>query len=899
MSPDKSNLGPVPLPPPRGARASAPEVRREGAGDSRTVSRMKRCGFLVALGVAVAAPSPSEAQAPTPPAIAVVEIAPEETSPGGTLDCVVEWAPGERWTLSLSRVSFRSDDFRVLIARGHEMTTSAESFPVLCWRGSVVEHPEYRVRATLRDGRMSALIYGDRSVWGIEPVLGGSGAPRELWHLLYRSDSLPDVGGPVPECGGALQRGVRFGSMPLGIYAEGTRICELAVDADYEYYDENGASVADTLAAIEEILNGIYPIYEAEGIGLAYELTTVVIRTTSSDGYAATGAADLLGEMASLWSEEPEASIPRDIAHLFTGRDLDYGVVGIADLGAVCSGENHYSLSQPGFSTFLAPQVALAAHEIGHNWNATHCDQASDCQIMCSVITGCSGIYDAFGATESGEIADFAETLACLTEHEPPLDPPFVDEFEDGSLSASRWLFAHGASVTESAEKEPSGVASLCLNGEDDGAYSDDEVRSNHILLGTAASASLELHVEPIGVEAGEALVVEFQSSVLAWEELARIESDGSDASAFTLHCWLLPESALHDQFRLRLRVEVDEPDDHWHVDDVRVEVNLLPPAVLGVEPSLGSVLGGNRVTILGAEFLADAVVTIGGTVVADLDFVSSGELAGTVPAGASAGPADVSVGQGSGEGTLHDGYTYVDNLLAAPAVELPAGESLWVAVTASHSLALEGFSVTVDFDSALVQVEEIAIEGTAAEAADVFAAAHDNESESGGGWWSAGVTMNSASPFDDAIPAATDTTLLRILYRVPESATAGARADLVFSDEVLAASGNTFQQNGRSVAPELAGGSITVLEARARFVRGDADGGGALGLADAIQCLELLYADRELPCWDACDFDDNGYLDLADPLGLLAHMLLDGEAPPAPYPDAGVDPTEDDLPCK
>ena len=46
-------------------------------------------------------------------------------------------------------------------------------------------------------------------------------------------------------------------------------------------------------------------------------------------------------------------------------------------------------------------------------------------------------------------------------------------------------------------------------------------------------------------------------------------------------------------------------------------------------------------------------------------------------------------------------------------------------------------------------------------------------------------------------------------------------------------------------------------------------------------------------------DFDDDGKLGIPDILGLLIRTFVPGSAdPPAPYPDCGVDATEDELLC-
>ena len=50
--------------------------------------------------------------------------------------------------------------------------------------------------------------------------------------------------------------------------------------------------------------------------------------------------------------------------------------------------------------------------------------------------------------------------------------------------------------------------------------------------------------------------------------------------------------------------------------------------------------------------------------------------------------------------------------------------------------------------------------------------------------------------------------------------------------------------------------------------------------------------------CPDATDTNDDSELDLADAIALLTHLFADNDGLPAPFPDCGLDPTEDALGC-
>ena len=83
-------------------------------------------------------------------------------------------------------------------------------------------------------------------------------------------------------------------------------------------------------------------------------------------------------------------------------------------------------------------------------------------------------------------------------------------------------------------------------------------------------------------------------------------------------------------------------------------------------------------------------------------------------------------------------------------------------------------------------------------------------------------------------------------------------------------------------------------------FIRGDGNFDGLTDLSDAIYVLTYLFLGGPGPrCEDAADVDDSGVLDISDAIYVLGHLFLGTRAPPAPYPDAGEDPTKDALSCR
>ncbi|MEM7262729.1 MAG: hypothetical protein AAF488_12120, partial [Planctomycetota bacterium] len=82
-------------------------------------------------------------------------------------------------------------------------------------------------------------------------------------------------------------------------------------------------------------------------------------------------------------------------------------------------------------------------------------------------------------------------------------------------------------------------------------------------------------------------------------------------------------------------------------------------------------------------------------------------------------------------------------------------------------------------------------------------------------------------------------------------------------------------------------------------FVRGDCNDDGNLDISDPVALLDSLFSGGGVPaCVDACDGNDDGGMNIADVIYLLSHQFSMGADPAPPFPDCGVDPTPDASGC-
>ena len=81
--------------------------------------------------------------------------------------------------------------------------------------------------------------------------------------------------------------------------------------------------------------------------------------------------------------------------------------------------------------------------------------------------------------------------------------------------------------------------------------------------------------------------------------------------------------------------------------------------------------------------------------------------------------------------------------------------------------------------------------------------------------------------------------------------------------------------------------------------ISGDANGNGTVDIADPGFLFNALYVPGSIPppCLDAADSNDDGTVNNADVVHILA-VLFSGATPLAPYPLPGFDPTQDVNPA-
>ncbi len=90
-----------------------------------------------------------------------------------------------------------------------------------------------------------------------------------------------------------------------------------------------------------------------------------------------------------------------------------------------------------------------------------------------------------------------------------------------------------------------------------------------------------------------------------------------------------------------------------------------------------------------------------------------------------------------------------------------------------------------------------------------------------------------------------------------------------------------------------------TTFSSGVRFLRGDGNDDGHIDLSDAVFILLYVFSDTgSADCFDSLDANDDGTINLADAVFVLSYLFAAGDSPSEPFPECGIDPTDDPLDC-
>ena len=499
-----------------------------------------------------------------------------EGTPGQALD-VPLFVGGNRLQLELQPESVRSLDFALLAVGEDGVPRPEEPGPVRTYRGVLEGMPGACVAASwLEDGLYARIRTPEGEDLWVQP------APAELGlnpqsHVFYRG---ADVIAPDRVCGTdalAHSAPLRLPGDPNGNGSQealALSVAELGCDADFQYFQRYG-STSNVGDRIESVINTVNLQYESE-VEITHQITTILVRTSSNNPYTSTSASTLLNQFRNEWNNN-QGGVQRDVAHLFTGKSINGGTIGIAYVGAVCSTFG-FGLVESDFNNNFSCATDLSAHELGHNWNAPHCSCTSF--TMNPFIT-CANTFNP--ANTRPIITSFRDSLNCLGSGGGPGGPTtvYTEDFTSGAPGWNKssggtdiWRLSNGCvSSNRSLAFSRSGACDY------DVGRAQGWARSPAIDLSGASSATLEFRhfwqTESFSGGAYDRMFIEVSSNNGgSWTVIKEINSTNANSTGFDSES-LNVSGFISSTFRVRFRFDsVDGSFNDflgWYVDDLEV----------------------------------------------------------------------------------------------------------------------------------------------------------------------------------------------------------------------------------------------------------------------------------------------------------------------------------------
>ncbi len=286
----------------------------------------------------------------------------------------------DTFRLALFPHDIRDVAYTVQVATGNGIETW-EAGPNITYRGHVMDDDQGLVRMSITPQGMAGFITTAGEKLFIQPAahfgLQGLGQTVTYWESMV----IPD---PTAQCGSTLAHqihAVRMGNNG----SRNASACvetEVASAADYSMVQKYGG-VSEVVNHMITIKNLMEPNYDVFDVDFSVK-TSFVVGEPGGDPWSGTlESQDLLDDFC-CWagvgssrqlgcSGQNGFGVSHDIGELWTNRNFSGITIGVAWVGAVCSGMFRYSVNSQNFGgASLQALRALSAHEIGHNFGAGH-----------------------------------------------------------------------------------------------------------------------------------------------------------------------------------------------------------------------------------------------------------------------------------------------------------------------------------------------------------------------------------------------------------------------------------------------------------------------------------------------------------------------------------------------
>lgn len=289
----------------------------------------------------------------------------------------------QNWDIVLEPNDLRGPSYQSVATT--ENGLQVQDIEVNTYKGYVNGDIDSPVRLTIKGDHISGYIKGNDEMYFIEPVTQFAKNSNSKDFILYRSMDIIDPVNMTCEAN-HLEDGMEMVENN-GVLKSGNADCitlELATEADYEYYAIHGEGTNELILSILNEVEGIYNSTFGLDIDVVYQSVYTIENDPFPDSVSTSGF--ILSQFRNYWEANMD-HVQRDLAHMWTGKQMDGVSIGIAYTGTACSSPSFaYGVSQ-NIGQFAYGRFVLTAHEIGHNFGAQHSDSencSSTGSIMCS-----------------------------------------------------------------------------------------------------------------------------------------------------------------------------------------------------------------------------------------------------------------------------------------------------------------------------------------------------------------------------------------------------------------------------------------------------------------------------------------------------------------------------------
>jgi len=306
--------------------------------------------------------------------------------------------------VSLSPNDIRSVNYRAEEVAGNGAVRKVEGPSALIYQGTVRGMDDARARFTIDGSVVEGLIITRTQKYFIEPALRYALSAGRTDYVVYKeSDVIQNF---IEACPFKLSEEVRsemgrISSSAPAISQEFAGITnnavtplrevEIATEADTQFVQALGSAPAAN-NEILSILNMVDGVYQSE-IGLTFKVVFQRAWSAQDPYSSTTDATVLLPDLRAKYNGTfaPGSAPARDVVHMWTGRAMNaagYAFGGGTNSGVntqgdgvVCrdaqfsGGSAAYGVSERVINAVA--KVVIPAHEIGHNFGASHPDQES------------------------------------------------------------------------------------------------------------------------------------------------------------------------------------------------------------------------------------------------------------------------------------------------------------------------------------------------------------------------------------------------------------------------------------------------------------------------------------------------------------------------------------------